>query len=105
MHCMGKGGELRVPEQPAQALKPRGDAGTQGVWGQDSTQRQRPAGTGVPSSAEGKPRDSRVLVSCALPIVHTTTRVRGFETSLSVRIVTTHIWNSRTEGYYLRDKM
>lgn len=105
MHCMGKGGELRVPEQPAQALKPRGDVGTQGVWGQDSTQRQRPAGTGVPSSAEGKPRDSRVLASCALPIVHTTTRVRGFETSLSVRIVTTHIWNSRTEGYYLRDKM
>lgn len=105
MHCMGKGGELRVPEQPAQALKPRGDVGTQGVWGQDSTQRQRPAGTGVPSSAEGKPRDSRVLASCALPIVHTTTRVRGFETSLSVRIVTTHIWDSRTEGYYLRDKM
>lgn len=98
---MGKGGELRVPEQPSQALKPRGDVGTQGVWGQDSTQRQRPAGTRLPSSAVGKPRGSRVLASCALLIVHTATRVRGFETSLSVRTVTTHIWNSRTEGYYL----
>lgn len=36
MHCMGKGGELRVPEQPSQVLKPGGDAGTQQVWGQDS---------------------------------------------------------------------
>lgn len=36
MHCMGKGGELRVPEQPSQVLKPGGDVGTQQVWGQDS---------------------------------------------------------------------
>lgn len=109
MHCMGKGGELRVPEQPSQVLKPGGDAGTQQVWGQDSPSWGWAApkgsgrlGLGSQAVLRGSPRTD--FVCChrvPLLIVHRTARVRGFETSLSVRIITNHIWNSRTEEYYL----